>query len=55
MRSRISQLKQTLVIKDEKGRILRTFKGPGTAGAHRVNGDLKDQNKTSEEAATKVV
>jgi photosystem II stability/assembly factor-like uncharacterized protein len=43
----------SLVIKDEKGRIVWTLKAPGTAGLHRVTWDLKQQNKTTEEAATR--
>ena len=43
----------SLVIKDEKGRIIRTLKGPGTAGLHRVTWDLKGPDRTTEEVATK--
>jgi photosystem II stability/assembly factor-like uncharacterized protein len=43
----------SLVIKDEKGRMVRTLKGPGAAGMHRVTWDLKGPDKTTEEAATK--
>ena len=44
----------SLVIKDEKGRIVRTLKGPGAAGVHRINWDLKGPDKTTEETATKL-
>ena len=43
----------SLAIKDENGRTVRTHKGPGSAGVHRVTWDLKGPDKTTEEAATK--
>jgi hypothetical protein len=43
----------SLVIKNEKGRIMRTLKGPGTVGMHRMTWDLKQGSKTTEEAATR--
>ena len=41
----------TLTITDAGGRSVRTLTGPGTAGIHRVNWDLKRQEKTSDEEA----
>ncbi len=43
-----------ITIKDEKGTVVRTFIGAGTAGIHRINWDLKRANKTSEADATKL-
>lgn len=43
-----------IVVKDEKGTVVRTLSGPGSAGIHRVNWDLKRQNKVSEEEATRL-
>ena len=43
----------TVSIKDEKGRTVRTLKGPGTAGLHRVNWDLKRQDKVTDEEAAR--
>jgi hypothetical protein len=43
----------SLVIKDEKDRIVRTLKGSGAAVVHHVQWDLKGPDKTTEEAATK--
>ena len=40
-------------IQDEKGSVVRTLNGPGTAGIHRVNWDLKRQNKVTDAEATK--
>jgi photosystem II stability/assembly factor-like uncharacterized protein len=42
----------TLVIQDASGKVVRTLTGPATAGIHRVNWDLKRQEKaTAEEIA----
>ncbi len=41
----------TLNIKDEKGRLVRSLKGPGLAGLHRIVWDLKRGDKTSDEGA----
>ncbi|HEV7797930.1 MAG TPA: hypothetical protein VGO73_07235 [Pyrinomonadaceae bacterium] len=41
----------TLTIKDEGGRTVRTLKGPGTAGIHRLVWDLKWKDKVSDEEA----
>jgi hypothetical protein len=43
----------SITIKDEKGRIVRTLKGPGAAGLHRITWDLKEESKTTDEAATR--
>ncbi|HKR59885.1 MAG TPA: hypothetical protein VJS64_09115, partial [Pyrinomonadaceae bacterium] len=43
----------TISIQDEKGTVVRTLTGPGTAGIHRVNWDLKRQNKVSDADAAR--
>jgi photosystem II stability/assembly factor-like uncharacterized protein len=44
----------TLTIQDANGRTVRTLTGPGAAGIHRVNWDLKRQEKTSDEEAARL-
>ncbi|MEP6919874.1 MAG: hypothetical protein ABI967_02030 [bacterium] len=44
----------SIVIKDEKGTVVSTLSGAGTAGLHRVNWDLKHRDKISEDEATKL-
>lgn len=41
----------TLNIKDENGRMVRSLKGPGAAGIHRVVWDLKWKDKVSDDEA----
>jgi len=41
----------SLIINDSKGNVVRTLKGPGSAGVHRVNWDLKRQDKVSDAVA----
>jgi hypothetical protein len=41
----------TLTINNDKGNVIRTLKGPGTAGIHRVNWDLKREEKASDAEA----
>jgi photosystem II stability/assembly factor-like uncharacterized protein len=43
----------TLTINNEKGNVVRTLKGPGTAGLHRVSWDLKRQDKVSDAEAAR--
>ncbi|MDQ2938622.1 MAG: hypothetical protein M3R67_14145, partial [Acidobacteriota bacterium] len=43
----------TLTINDDKGVLVRTLKGSGTAGIHRVSWDLKRQEKVSDAEATR--
>jgi len=43
----------TLSIKDSSGKTVRTLTGPGTVGLHRVNWDLKRQEKLTAEQAAK--
>ena len=43
----------TLAISDAGGKTVRTLTGPGAAGIHRVNWDLKRQEKTSDEEAAR--
>ncbi|HEY0006321.1 MAG TPA: hypothetical protein VGB17_16185 [Pyrinomonadaceae bacterium] len=43
----------TLTIQDAGGKIVRTLTGPATAGLHRVNWDLKREEKTSAEEAAR--
>jgi hypothetical protein len=43
----------TLTINNEKGNVVRTLKGPGAAGIHRVSWDLKRQDKVSDAEATR--
>jgi len=42
----------TISIADTNDTVVRTLKGPGTAGIHRVNWDLKRENKVSDAQAT---
>lgn len=42
-----------LTIRDAGGKTVRQLPGPGTAGIHRVNWDLKRQEKTSDEEAAR--
>lgn len=43
----------TLTINDASGKPVRQLTGPGTAGIHRVNWDLKRQEKISDEEAAR--
>jgi hypothetical protein len=43
----------TLNIKGETGKTVSSIKGPGTAGVHRVNWDLKRQDKVTDEEAAR--
>jgi photosystem II stability/assembly factor-like uncharacterized protein len=43
----------TLTIQDAGGTTVRQLTGPGTAGIHRINWDLKRQEKTSDEEAAR--
>ncbi len=43
----------TITINDENGKVVRTLKGPGTAGIHRVNWDLKRQDKVTDADAAR--
>lgn len=43
----------TLAIKDKTGRTVRSLKGPGGAGLHRVVWDLKREQKVTDEEATR--
>jgi hypothetical protein len=43
----------SISIQDEKQNVVRTLSGPGTAGIHRVNWDLKRQTKTTDAEATR--
>lgn len=42
-----------LTIQDASGKTVRQLSGPGTAGIHRVNWDLKRQEKTGDEEAAR--
>jgi photosystem II stability/assembly factor-like uncharacterized protein len=44
----------TLTITDDKGKIVRALVGPGGAGIHRVNWDLKRQEKITDAEADRV-
>jgi hypothetical protein len=41
----------TLTVKDQSGKIVRSLKGPGAAGLHRVVWDLKREDKVTDEEA----
>jgi len=43
----------TLTIKDKSGKTVRSLKGPGTAGLHRVVWDLKREAKVTDEEAAR--
>jgi photosystem II stability/assembly factor-like uncharacterized protein len=43
----------TLNIRGETGKTVRSIKGPGTAGVHRVTWDLKRQEKVTDEEAAR--
>ena len=43
----------TLAIKDKTGKTVRSLKGPGGAGLHRVVWDLKREQKVTDEEATR--
>ena len=41
-------------IEDQNGKLVRTLKGPATAGIHRLNWDLKREEKTSDAEASRL-
>jgi hypothetical protein len=43
----------TLTVKDKSGKTVRSLKGPGAAGIHRVVWDLKREDKVTDEEATR--
>lgn len=41
-------------IQDQNGKVVRTLKGPGKAGLHRINWDLKREERTSDAEAARL-